>query len=169
MLEDHTIDTISLVRTETGQMILLKAAPKFEQNQDVEGFLNLNSHTTLSDYVQYQLPDGLSESGFLAGSALGYNHTEYLSDTEENLEGCETQAFLFQANHDLYTVSDIAEAEENGNSIREEDQTANIWYVCFAKEDGKRAYVLFLNDRYFDKEDIISMARNIKFKEGAFD
>ncbi|MBD5106590.1 MAG: hypothetical protein HDT41_06390 [Lachnospiraceae bacterium] len=85
------------------------------------------------------------------------------------MEGCETQAFLFQANHDLYTVSDIAEAEENGNPIREEDQTANIWYVCFAKEEGKRAYVLFLNDRYFDKEDIVSMARNIKFKEGAFD
>lgn len=215
MLEDHTIESIGLVRTETGEMILLRSEPKYEQNQDVESFLN--SHAKLSDYVQYQLPDGLSESGFLAGvgsrgghifyfageetikstlamewgapggimfldqeqvtfhngrlagAALGYNHTEYLSDTEENLEGCETQAFLFQANHDLYTVSDIAEAEENGNPIREEEQTANIWYVCFAKEGGKRAYVLFLNDRYFDKEDIVSMARDVKFKEGAFD
>lgn len=77
MLEDHTIDTISLVRTETGQLILLKAAPKYEQNQDVEGFLNLNSHTTLSDYVQYQLPDGLSESGFLAGVGSRGGHIFY--------------------------------------------------------------------------------------------
>lgn len=63
----------------------------------------------------------------------------------------------------------LAEAEENGTPIREEDQTVNVWYVCFARENGKRAYVLFLNDAYFDKEDIVSMARNIKFIEGAFD
>ncbi len=215
MLEDNTIDSIGLVRTETGEMILLRAMPKYEQNPDVEGFLH--NHTKVSDYVQYQLPEGLSESGFLAGigsrgghifyyeneeitkstfamewgapggimfldqnqavfhqgklagAELEYNHTEYLPDTEEYLEGCETQAFLFLANHDLYTASEVAEAEENGNPIREEDQTANVWYVCFARENGKRAYALFLNDTYFDKEDIVSMARNIRFKEGAFD
>lgn len=53
--------------------------------------------------------------GRLAGADLEYNRTEYLPDTEEN-----------------------------GTSIREEDQTAIIWYVCFTRENGKRAYVLFL-------------------------
>lgn len=58
---------------------------------------------------------------------------------------------------------------KRGGGINSIGKADYIWYVCFVKEDGKRGYELFLNDRYFDKEDIISMARRIKFKEGAFD
>lgn len=51
------------------------------------------------------------------------------------------------------------------NSIGKADY---IWYVCFVKEEGKRVYELFLNDRYFDKEHYF-YGKEQNLKKEAFD
>ncbi|MBR4982692.1 MAG: hypothetical protein IKY94_09045 [Lachnospiraceae bacterium] len=38
------------------------------------------------------------------------------------------------------------------------------WYVFFAEEDSKYVYTLMLNQEYFGKEDVVELARSVKFK-----
>lgn len=75
------------------------------------------------------------------------------------------QAVLCEYFCDLFTA---AEAEEymQDHGITYEDFTWNskYWYVFFAEEDSKYVYTLMLNQEYFEKEEIVKLARSVKFK-----
>ena len=75
------------------------------------------------------------------------------------------QAVLCEYFCDLFTA---AEAEEymQEHGIKEEDFPWNskYWYVFFAEEDSKYVYTLMLNQEYFEKEDIVELARSVRFK-----
>jgi len=43
-----------------------------------------------------------------------------------------------------------------------------MWYVFFAKENSDISYAIFLNADYFSKEDTISLAQSVIFKDNAF-
>lgn len=106
------------------------------------------------------------EDGKLVDAFLGYNHAG-VTETEI-VTGCQEQAVLFLLNGDLYTASEIFEAEESGHPIPEENYTADIWYVCLAREGAPYGYAVTLNGRYYSKEDAVAFARSLVFTEKAF-
>ena len=53
-------------------------------------------------------------------------------------------------------LNGITEEEFHGNS--------NYWHVFFSEEDDENVYTLFLNQKYFTKEDVIELARSVRFK-----
>lgn len=106
-------------------------------------------------------------AGHLTDMVLSMNHSEKLGDGEV-LEGCQEQAVLIAMNHDLYTISDLEELAEAGRPVPEEESTANIWYIGFAREDAPYAYILFLSERYYTKEEAIAMARSVRFTQEAW-
>lgn len=50
----------------------------------------------------------------------------------------------------------------------EEILKSRYWYVFMGREDSENYYVLFLNQEYFTKEDMIRMAQSVRFTEDAF-
>lgn len=114
----------------------------------------------LSEYLVF-------EDGIFVNANLRYNHTSIVSDPEP-VTGCETQAIIFKMNHDLYTAAEIGEAQEKGILIPEEEQTVNMWYVFFAREGADYGYCIYLSENYFTKEDVIEMARSVRFTDKAF-
>ena len=74
-----------------------------------------------------------------------------------------------EVNHDLYTAPQIYDAEVAGNPIPIEEQTSNMWEIYFAHEDSNKAYCIFLNVKYFTKEEAITLAQSVQFTEAAFE
>lgn len=112
-------------------------------------------------------PFVFDNEGKLTDLRLVMNHIEP-NGPAEVLEGCREQAVLVSMNHDMYTVSELAELEEAGRPVPEEEATADFWYIGFAREDAPYGYVLFLAERYFTKEEAIAMARSVRFTEEAW-
>lgn len=106
------------------------------------------------------------EGGTLTDAALMMNHTEQIGGTEI-LEGCETQVVLAEYAFDLFTASGWEDYLSQHPADREEPKSV-YWYVYFGKEDSEIFYVLFLNQEYFAKDDVIRMAKSVKFTERAF-
>ena len=104
------------------------------------------------------------ENNKLTEVSVLMNHSGIGSEFEY-IEGCDMQAVLCEYSCDLFTV---VEAEEymQKHGISEEEFTWNskYWYVFFAEEDGKYVYTLMLNQEYFEKEDIVELARSMKVK-----
>lgn len=119
-----------------------------------------NADPTAPQYVIFK--DGKLMDGY-----LGENHTWYTGEPE-TLDNVQEQAILKEVNHDLYTAAEIGAAEEAGNPIPVEEQTSNMWEIFFAREDGKAAYCLFLNEKYFTKEQAIALAQSVQFTDAAF-
>lgn len=115
------------------------------------------------DYMSFLFEDG----EFTDIAVRGLNHTSKVGVTEK-LRDCEEQAVIFELNHDLFTASDILEAEESDRPIPEKEQTVDIWYAALAREDAPYGYIIYLNARYYDKEDIIQFAESLRFTEGAW-
>ncbi len=95
-----------------------------------------------------------------------HNHSSV--EVIENLEDCDMQALLCEGLFDKYTSADIGTyAIENNIDIDEAlellDITSEFWYVFFAETDADYAYVAFLNQDYFTKEDMIDLAQSMKF------
>lgn len=105
--------------------------------------------------------------GVLSDVAYGGNHCERVGEIE-TVSGCEEQAVLFQMNCDLFTAAELGEAEEAGNPVPESEQTADIWYVCFGRENAPYGYMATLNGRYFSREDAVRFAKSVKFTEDAW-
>ena len=106
------------------------------------------------------------ESGVLTDAVLLMNHTEQLGETEI-LEGCQVQAVLVEYAFELFTASGW-EDYLSQHSEAEEVLNSQYWYVFMGKEDSEIFYVLFLNQEYFTKDDIIRMAQSVQFTEKAF-
>ena len=109
------------------------------------------------------------EEGVLVDFAFhSLNHTSKVGITQR-LDNCEEQAVMFKLNHDLFTAADVEEAKVNGTPIPENEQTANMWYVAFAREDAPYAYVFYLNERYYSREDVIAFAESARFTGEAWE
>lgn len=109
--------------------------------------------------------------GRLTDMRIMSNHSDENTDSarqKEILEGCQEQAILLSMNHDLYTLSERADLEEAGRPVPEEETTANIWYIGFAREDVPYGYILFLSERYYTREEAVAMARSVRFTDGAW-
>ena len=102
-----------------------------------------------------------------ANADLMMNHTKQVSETEI-LEGCEVQAVLVEYSFDLFTAPGWEEYLLQNPETDEGASNSHFWYVFFGKEDSEIFYVLFLNQVYFTKDDIIRMAQSVQFTEGAF-
>lgn len=113
-------------------------------------------------------PFVFDNEGKLTDLRLVMNHIEP-NGPAEVLEGCREQAVLVSINHDMYTPSELAELEEAGRPVPEEEATADFWYIGFAREDAPYGYLLFLAERYFTREEAIAMARSIRFTEEAWE
>ena len=100
--------------------------------------------------------------GQLTDAPLPWNHSIDLTKAEP-VDKCEVPAVIVQIGHDLYTAP---EAEER--HIDKEKQNSTMWYVFFAKEDSDVSYAVFLNADYYSKEDTISLAQSVRFKDNSF-
>lgn len=116
-------------------------------------------------------PFFFDSDGRLTDMRIMANHSDENTDSarqKEVLEDCQEQAVLLSMNHDLYTVSELYDLEEAGHPVPEEETTANIWYIGFAREDVPYGYILFLSERYYTREEAIAMARSIRFTDAAW-
>ena len=88
------------------------------------------------------------------------------SDSEfEFIEGCDMQAVLCEYFCDLFTIPEGEEyMQKHGISEEEFQWNSRYWYVFFAEENSEYVYTLMLNQEYFDKEDMVDLARSMKFK-----
>lgn len=109
------------------------------------------------------------ENGKIVHGGIGMNHSEPIGELEQ-ITGCESEAALQEYRFDLFTVTEADEYEKvHGVTLSyDEELTSNFWYVFMGKEEWDNYYVLFLNERYFTKQDIIDMARSVHFTEDAF-
>lgn len=74
-------------------------------------------------------------NGILKNVMAWSNHSGFVTQPVP-VEDCEEQAVLVQFSCDLFTAAQLAEAEEAGTVIPEEDTTGHFWYVCFGREGG---------------------------------
>ncbi len=103
----------------------------------------------------------------MKGAELGYDHAERTTEWM-TVEWSEEQAVICRMKVDQYTVSEIEEAAEAGKPIPEEYQSANIWYVCFGREDSPWGYVFAMNERHCALEEAVIFAETIQFRESAW-
>ena len=103
------------------------------------------------------------EDGKMKEIEVLQNHSAIDSDFEV-VEGCDMQAVLCEFYFDLFTAAEAEEyMNEYGISEEEFPWHSRYWYVFFAEEDSQYVYMLFLNQEYFDKGDILELARSMKF------
>lgn len=79
------------------------------------------------------------------------------SETLEKVENCQVPAVLLEAN-----------ASSLAADIQKKYESTNYWSVFFGKEGSSYEFVLFLNQKYFSKNDIIKMAQSVQFSDIAF-
>ena len=104
------------------------------------------------------------EEGKLKEVSVLMNHSGVASEFEF-VDGCDMQAVLCEYFCDLFTAAEVEEyMQEHGISEGEFQWHSEYWYVFFAEENSKYVYTLMLNREYFDKEDIVKLARSMKFK-----
>ena len=106
-------------------------------------------------------------SGILKNVIFLSNHSGIVTEPVP-VEGCEEQAILVQFSCDLFTAAELAEAEEAGTVIPEEDTAGRFWYVCFGREGAPYGYAVGLNMRYFSEEEAVECAQSIRFTEEAW-
>lgn len=105
--------------------------------------------------------------GLLTGMPIIWNHSELLTQPEP-LEDCAAPALLVKMDHDVFSISEIEDAKQNGQPIPAKNQTARIWYVFFAREGSSEMYYVYLNADYYSRDDVKELARSVKFTENAF-
>lgn len=104
------------------------------------------------------------ENGKLTEVTILMNHSGIASDFEF-IEGCDMQAVLCEYFCDLFTAAEAEEyMQEHGIAYEEFPWNSKYWYVFFAEEDSEYVYTLMLNQKYFEKEDIVELAQSVKFK-----
>ena len=104
------------------------------------------------------------EEGKLKEVSVLMNHSGVASEFEF-VDGCDMQAVLCEYFCDLFTAAEVEEYMQEHDISEDEFQWhSEYWYVFFAEEDSEYVYTLMLNQEYFDKEDIVKLARSMKFK-----
>ena len=83
----------------------------------------------------------------------------------EEVEACDKSALLYHYQFDVFTMQEVEEyAKKHGISVEEVPNITDYWYVFLAEPESDFAYVVFLNQEYFSKEDILKLARSVKFQ-----
>ncbi len=83
----------------------------------------------------------------------------------EAVEECDRSALLYHYQFDVFTMQEMEEyAGKHGISIEEVPNITDYWYVFLAEPESEYAYVVFLNQVFFSKEDILKLARSVKFQ-----
>ncbi len=83
----------------------------------------------------------------------------------EEVEVCDKSALLYHYQFDVFTMQEVEEyAQKHGISVEEVPNITDYWYVFLAEPESDFAYVVFLNQEYFSKEDILKLARSVKFQ-----
>jgi len=121
--------------------------------------------------IMYRVPDAenkfVFENGKLADVDFAYGNSEYIQEPE-TLEGCQSQALIYELERERFTASEVEIARAAGKPVPEDEIKAKLWYVVFAKEDMPCGYVMILNDRFFTKDEVIEIARNTTFAANAW-
>ena len=113
---------------------------------------------------EYFPGDIIFENGMFKDVSIRMNHSGITSDIE-NVEGCNKQTVLCEYSCDLFTASEAEEYMQLNGIIEEEFHgNSKYWHVFFSEEDDENVYTLFLNQKYFTKEDVIELARSVRFK-----
>ncbi len=107
------------------------------------------------------------QKGKLKSGSLHNNHTEYIGKPIV-LKGLKEQAVIMEAEHDLYTASEIYEASSKGKPIPVKEQTGILYEIYFARENSQISYCIFLNKKYFTLEEAKTLAKSVKFTKAAF-
>ena len=105
--------------------------------------------------------------GQLTEITLPANHSEEISEMRM-ITGCEVPAALTEYEFDLFTASEWEEYQKENPEADEGESVSRYWYLFLGKEDSDVWYVLFLNESLFTEEDVVEMARSIRFTETAF-
>lgn len=104
------------------------------------------------------------DNGKLTEVSVLMNHSGIVSDFEV-IDGCDMQAVLCEYFCDLFTAAEAEEyMQEHGMAYEDSTWHSKYWYVFFTEEDSKYIYTLMLNQKYFEKEDIVKLAQSVKFK-----
>lgn len=112
----------------------------------------------------YSINDMVSfENGRIAEIHWHLNHASQESEGEY-LDGCDWQAILYEYSFDLFTAAQEMEyREKHGLKEGALKTKSKYWFVFFAEPDSEIIYNVFLNQEYFTKDDIIELARSVKF------
>ena len=105
------------------------------------------------------------ENGNLTSFSYLGNHS-WISSEPEPVNGCEVPSLLVEFSFDLFTLPQWEDYKlQYGETTSPQ---SHFWYIFLAKENNPTAYVVFLNQTYFTKEDAIRLAQSIQFTEKAF-
>ncbi len=104
------------------------------------------------------------ENGKLSGVEWYMNHF-YMDSEGEVLEDCAMQAILYDVAFDTFTAPEWAEYTEKYPDAAEELATSKYWYVFFGEPDGEMIYTIYFNQEFFEKEEVIAIAKTVKFVE----
>lgn len=105
------------------------------------------------------------ENGELSDIIWMFNHS-WMILGPIRLDSCETQALLCEIQFDLFSMAELGEYwEENGTEMSMEEATSKFWYVFMGNEDSENGYAVFLNERYFTRDDAIKFAGSIHLLE----
>ena len=124
------------------------------------GSIGLTSHERVADSEIMKF-----EQGKPVSVRWYANHSGFITKGEY-LDGCDMPAILYEAEFDLFTAADSIEYSEKNNIPLDKLQTVSkYYYVFFGTEDSRYIYYVALNQAYFTKEDVIALARSVKFTE----
>ncbi len=100
------------------------------------------------------------------GAEIGMVHGFYNHSDPEPLgpvDGLCAPAYLVKSNHDLYTMNDLAQLEEQGVDTESLETTSDYWYVWFARPGEEKGVVISLNAKNFTQEDILEFAKSVRY------
>ncbi len=106
------------------------------------------------------------ENGELVSVAWRPNHSS--KSNPKQIDGCEKPAVMYKFNHDLFTASswhEYCEEQDLPLDTTKVSSTAKFWYVFMADEDDELVYVVYLNQAFFNEEDVLELARSVKFRD----
>ncbi|HHV12574.1 MAG TPA: DUF4825 domain-containing protein [Clostridiales bacterium] len=107
------------------------------------------------------------ENGKLVNGTLRNNHTITLGEPVI-LKELSEQAVLVKVQHDLYTIPELENAKKAGKPIPVQEQTSTMYEIYFAREDGRTAYCIFLNEKYFTYDEAMALVNSVRFTDQAF-
>lgn len=87
------------------------------------------------------------------------NHT--ITEIIEQVDGLCAPALLMSVEHDLYTAAAQAEMMEAGIELDSIETISKYWYLVLAEPGEKYGYVISLNQKNFEKEDILALGKTV--------
>lgn len=92
-------------------------------------------------------------------------YSENHSSVEDygQVDGLCAPGYLIKVDYDLYTAAALEKEKNNGTNISEIDQTGQYWVLYLVRENEETGYILALNTKNYNKEDMLGWAKNFKY------